>query len=204
MAFEAVIFDIGGVLEVNPATGWERRWAERLGLSVSALEQELESTWHEGRFGGITLSELERRTAAALGLDDAQLRSFMADQWREYVGTLNEEVARFFASLRPAYRTGILSNSFVGAREREQEAYGFEGMCDAVVYSHEEGVEKPDPKAYAIVCERLGVAPAQALFLDDVPANVEGARRSGLTAILFVDARQAIAEVSRCLDGIVP
>jgi HAD superfamily hydrolase (TIGR01509 family) len=72
------------------------------------------------------------------------------------------------------------------------------------VYSHEEGVEKPDPKAYAIVCERLGVAPAQALFLDDVPANVEGARRSGLTAILFVDARQAIAEVSRCLDGIVP
>jgi epoxide hydrolase-like predicted phosphatase len=199
MAYEAVIFDIGGVLETNPSTGWERRWAQRLGLAPSELEQRLDSACRGGQLGTRDLTEVERRAAAALKLDDAQLSRLMADLWAEYVGTLNDEVARFFASLRPRYRTGILSNSFVGARERERDAYAFEDMCDAVVYSHEEGVEKPDPRAYAIVCQRLGVAPSRALFLDDVAANVEGARRVGMTAIQFLDTRQAITEVSRRL-----
>ncbi|HEY1519004.1 MAG TPA: hypothetical protein VGF91_21415 [Solirubrobacteraceae bacterium] len=71
----------------------------------------------------------------------------MDDIWAEYLGTLNQHIADYFASLRPAYRTSILSNSLVGAREREQAAYGFEDMCDVVVYSHEIGLSKPDPRA---------------------------------------------------------
>ncbi len=54
-------------------------------------------------------------------------------------------MASYFAALRPRYRTAILSDSFVGARKREQRAYGFADMCDKVAYSHEEGVGKPDP-----------------------------------------------------------
>ena len=44
----------------------------------------------------------------------------MADLWREYLGTANTELIEYARRLRPRYRTGILSNSFVGAREREQ------------------------------------------------------------------------------------
>lgn len=62
-------------------------------------------------------------------------------------------------SLRPRCKTGILSNSLVGARKREQEAYRFSDMCDVIVYSHEEGYLKPDPQIYRTVCDRLGVAP---------------------------------------------
>ena len=56
-------------------------------------------------------------------------------------------------------------------------------MCDALVYSHEVGCMKPDPAIYHIVCERLGVAPRDALLLDDVQANVDGARAAGMQAI---------------------
>jgi epoxide hydrolase-like predicted phosphatase len=117
------------------------------------------------------------------------------DAWAEYLGSLNRPLAEYFRSLRPRFKTGILSNSFVGAREREQDAYGFQDMCDTIVYSHEVGYRKPDPAAYGIVCERLGVAPGEVFFLDDVQANVDGARAVGMRAITFLNTRQAISNL---------
>jgi epoxide hydrolase-like predicted phosphatase len=194
-----VIFDIGGVLELNPRTGWEARWAARLGLSVTEFVERVQPILRRGDTGLLTLPEIERQTAAALALDPPQLRALMDEWWTEYVGTLNEPVARYFAGLRPRYRTGILSNSFVGAREREQARYGFEGMCDVIVYSHEEGLKKPEPRLYEIACERLGVLPADAIFLDDTQTCVEGARRVGITPIRFDSNDQAIAAVQAAL-----
>jgi putative hydrolase of the HAD superfamily len=101
----------------------------------------------------------------------------------------------YFASLRPRYRTGILSNSFVGAREREQERYGFEDMCDMVVYSHEVGWRKPDPRIYHAVCERLNTRPENGVLLDDVRENVDAARALGMHAVTFTDTAQAIADL---------
>jgi epoxide hydrolase-like predicted phosphatase len=197
VGIRAVIFDIGGVLEVNPPTGWQERWAARLGRTEADLGAALEPAWQGGNTGEVSLPEIEQRTAAALGLGQADLAEFMAEVWAEYVGTLNVPLASYFAALRPRYRTGILSNSFVGAREREQAAHGFEDLCDVVVYSHEEGMEKPDPRIYRLAAQRLGVPPGEAIFLDDREACVTGAREVGMTAVLFGRTEQAIAE----LDG---
>ncbi|HXW33048.1 MAG TPA: hypothetical protein VEJ87_00595, partial [Acidimicrobiales bacterium] len=145
MSIEAVVFDIGGVLEMTPATGWQKRWAVALGITLVELNDRLDEMWLDGSLGRMSLEELEHCTAQALGLDEAKLRAFMADLWSEYLGSLNEELATYFISLRRQFRTGILSNSFVGAREREKDRYGFKDICDVVVYSHEEGTAKPDP-----------------------------------------------------------
>lgn len=195
MPIEAVIFDIGGVLEVNPRTGWPERWAARLNMDLAAFERQLDAIWDPGSVGSTALEEIERQTAGALDLDPITLADLMQEAWAEYVGTLNQELTDYFASLRSRYRTGILSNSFVGAREREQEAYGFEDMCDAIVYSHEVGYLKPDPRIYHVVCDRLRVAPGEALLVDDVQANVDGARAVGMTAVTFVTNEQAISEI---------
>jgi putative hydrolase of the HAD superfamily len=199
MTVRAVIFDIGGVLELTPATGWLESWQQRLGAAWQEGAPLLEATWRAGRTGGVSLQQVEDKTAEALGLDEPQLQAFMADLWTEYLGSLNRELADYFASLRPAYKTAILSNSFVGAREREQEAYGLEQLCDVVVYSHEEGMEKPDPAFYGRVLERLGVQPDGAGFLDDSEACVAGARCVGINGVLFVDNDQAIAELNSYL-----
>lgn len=200
VAIRAVIFDIGGVLEVTPATGWEQAWATRLGLSWREVSSRLDETWKAGTVGDIDLAAVERQTTAALGLTDAEMREFMDDLWAEYLGSLNRELVDYFASLRPRYKTGILSNSFVGARERECAAYGFDQICDTVVYSHEEGIKKPDPRFYRIVTERLGVQPHEAVFLDDAPACVQGALDVGMKAVTYVNNRQAIADLEARLD----
>lgn len=195
MGVRAVLFDIGGVLETTPSTGWADRWSERLGIGADQLFRRLEATWEAGDIGAVTLEQVEVEIAEALELDDEGVRAFMEDQWEEYLGTLNEPLAEFFAGLRPRYRTGILSNSFVGAREREQGAYDFASMCDLLVYSHEEGMKKPEAALYLLACERLGVAPSEVVFLDDRPENVEGAEAVGMRAVQFRRTEQAIADI---------
>lgn len=199
MTLRAVLFDIGGVLEMTPRTDWRDGWAARLGVTPGAFEEQVGAIWEPGSVGAASLEALERLTADAFGLGDADVSALMDDAWAEYVGTLNQELARYFASLRPRVRTGILSNSFVGAREREQELYGFEDMCDVIVYSHEVGWMKPDPRIYHAACDRLGCAAEDVVLLDDLPANIDGARAVGMHAVLFTDTAQAIADLEGLL-----
>ncbi|WP_050796050.1 HAD family hydrolase [Parafrankia sp. EUN1f] len=144
-------------------------------------------------------TEVVDAARARLGVSEDQLTSFWTLMWEEYLGKLNVELFEWFRGLRPRFRTGILSNSFVGAREREQERYGFADVTDVIVYSHEVGFAKPDPRVYALTCERLGVDPGGVVFLDDAPAAVEGARAAGWQAVLFGTTAQAIADVDACL-----
>lgn len=123
----------------------------------------------------------------------------MADLWREYLGTANTELIEYVRRLRPRYRTGIVSNSFVGAREMEQAAYGFEDLVDEIVYSHEAGINKPDPRIYALICQRLNVVPGKTVFVDDVGLCVAGAREAGVHAVRYQNNAQAIAEIETLL-----
>ncbi len=200
MPIDAVVFDIGGVLELTPPTGWEQRWADELRLSLEEFERRLAPLWRPGELGHSSLAEIEQKTALEFGLDPEQLARLTDDIWTEYLGTLNAELAGYFAALRPRFRTGILSNSLVGAREREQTAYGFGDLCDAIVYSHEEGLAKPDPGFYRLACARLDTAPEQVAFLDDKESCVDGAQAAGLHAVRFLNNRQSIAALDALLD----
>ena len=62
---------------------------------------------------------------------------------------------------------------------------------DDIVLSGEHGIGKPQAEIYHLVCERSGIAPSDAVFLDDSPANVAGAHAVGMGAHLFTDAAQA-------------
>jgi epoxide hydrolase-like predicted phosphatase len=199
MTIRAVVFDIGGVLEITPDRGWAADWEARIGLSADQLGQRMGDVWRDGGIGAITEADVHQAARDRLGLDDRQLAAFMADLWRDYLGTANTELIEYVGRLRPRYRTGILSNSFVGAREREQAAYGLEDLVDDIVYSHECGLSKPDPRSYALACERLAVAPAETIFVDDLGPNVDGARQAGLHAVHFRDNAQAMAEIEALL-----
>ncbi|GAA2490386.1 hypothetical protein Ahu01nite_020870 [Winogradskya humida] len=196
MTKRALILDIGGVLEITPATGWGERWEHRLGLPAGDLNTRFAGLWHAGSIGTVTEAEVSRRIGDELGIDPGP---FMADLWEQYLGTGNEELITYVRGLQGRCRLGILSNSFVGAREREDAAYGFSSLVDEILYSHEIGVEKPDPAAFTAACERLATAPADCLFVDDHAPNIEAARASGLQAVLFEDNELTIARIEEFL-----
>ena len=199
MTIQAVVFDIGGVLEINRDLGVTGMWESRLGLGPGELNERMADVWRGGSIGTISEDDVRQAVRERLGLDGGPLAEFMSDIWREYLGTANTELIGYVRQLRPRCRTGILSNSFVGAREREQAAYGFEDLVDVIIYSHECGMSKPDPGIYALTCERLQVEPAQTVFLDDSEPCVEGARQAGIHAVLFQDNSQAIGDIESLL-----
>src|SRR3984957_10784153 len=199
MTIQAVVFDIGGILEITPDLGWGPAWESRLGLAAGELNQRMNDAWRGGEIGTVSEAEVHQAARERLGLDEGQLAEFMADLWRDYLGTANTELIEYARRLRPRYRTGILSNSFVGAREREQKAYGFEDLVDELVYSHECALSKPDPRSYALVCARLDVEPARVVFVDDNEENVEGARLAGLHAVLHTDNAKSISGIEELL-----
>jgi putative hydrolase of the HAD superfamily len=206
MAIRAVVFDIGGVLEItqdlSPTRSQDsitRSWETRLGLPTGEIDVRMRDAWVGGSIGTVTLDEVHQALRDQVGLDEEQVAAFMADLWREYLGTANTELIDYARGLRPRYRTGILSNSFVGAREQEQQAYGFEDLVDEMIYSHECGMSKPDPRIYALTCERLGIPAGETVFVDDHVPNVTAATEAGLHAIRFTDNATVIAAIERLL-----
>ena len=203
MNARCLILDIGGVLELTPPTGWLPRWDERLGLPPGTADRRLTDVWEAGEIGTIAENEVREQVAARLGLGPVDTESFMADLWDEYLGTPNTGLIDYVAGLRPHCRLGILSNSFVGARELESTAYGFDRLVDEIVYSHETGVRKPDPRAFAITCTRLQVRPGDCLFVDDFAPNIEAARAAGMQAHLFEGNAATVARIAEHLDPTV-
>jgi epoxide hydrolase-like predicted phosphatase len=196
-----VVFDVGGVLErVDDATWpekWLSRWERRMnlpsGYAVAASREDDRSG--DSARGAMSEAEMRCTYAQALGLDEGQARQMMAEMWDSYCGELDLRMRDFVASLRPAYRTAILSNSADGARREEQRRFGFEQLVDLIVYSHEVGVAKPDPRIYRLTEERLAVSPGDIVFLDDLEDNVEAARACGWRAVKHRSTPESIEKI---------
>ncbi|WP_439381917.1 HAD family hydrolase [Amycolatopsis lexingtonensis] len=194
-----MVFDVGGVLEITPEMDVGRRWEARLGLPAGEIGRRLADVWAGGAVGTVTERMVHQAIRDRLGFTGAQVEAMMAEMWVRYLGVGNNELIEYVRQLRPRYRTGILSNSFVGAREREQEKYRFEDLVDEIVYSHEVGMSKPDPRIYELTCTRLGVGPEEMVFLDDVEPNIASAREAGIHAVHYQDNAQAITEIEAAL-----
>src|ERR1700733_6205542 len=199
MVVQAVAFDIGGVLYRKAPVGQiTSRWARRLEISEAQFESALAHLDPGGVIatGGITEAEIKHRYATALGLSKPQGDEFMAEIWDWYCGELDDDLARYASSLRPWCRTGLLSNSADGARREEHVRYGFEGLFDVIVYSHEVGLAKPDPRVYALLCDRLNVTPDELEFLDDGPGNVDAACQLGIHGALPRSTSESIEAIN--------
>lgn len=201
MTATCVILDIGGVLEITPETGWVQRWEERLELPPGTVHERMRDVWEAGSVGTLAEREVHEQVGARLRLDAPQVEAFMTDLWTEYLGTPNDELITYVRQLRGICRLGILSNSFVGARERETALYHFDDLVARIVYSHEIGVEKPDPRAFDVACAGLDVQPESCLFIDDVAVNVEAAQAAGMQGHLYEDNARTITHIAAHLDA---
>src|SRR3712207_209989 len=114
----AVILDIGGVLEYTPPTGHSAAWEAELGLAPGELDRRMGDVFRGGSLGTVSLDQVHAALVERLGLSASDLERFMAGVWKEYLGTLNDELTAWFAGLRPRFRTGIVSNSFRSEERR--------------------------------------------------------------------------------------
>ncbi len=67
MAIRAIVFDIGGVLEVTPPTNWEAAWEARLNLQPGAINAQLRDVWRAGSIGTISEADVEQQVGGVPG-----------------------------------------------------------------------------------------------------------------------------------------
>jgi FMN phosphatase YigB (HAD superfamily) len=199
MTIKAVVFDIGSVLEVIDDSVFPAPFERRHGLAAGSTLDIPEFAGDPG-LGELTEADVRAHFQRHLDLTDDQADDLMRDYWTWYRGTLDRPLFDWFAAQHGPLRTGILSNSGPGAREAER-CWGFEHVTDDIVYSHEVGMAKPDPAIYALTAGRLGVAPAEIAFLDDVRENVDAALAAGWHAVLHVDTARSISQLESLIEG---
>ena len=118
----------------------------------------------------------------------ARIVDFENRMWvREDAATL--ELAREIRSL--GMRTAILSNMPADLLGELRGAFAWLDEFETQIWSCEHGVIKPDAAIYRRCLDALGCEPQRALFFDDRPRNVEGARAVGMDAHVFESAEQA-------------
>jgi putative hydrolase of the HAD superfamily len=196
-ARRALIVDFGGVLTTSiwPAFA---AFCEAEGLEPEAVRAlfrdrpEAVALLRRLETGEVEPDEFEPEFGALLG-----------------VGETGGLIERLFAGLEPdeemidavraaraaGVRTGLISNSWgPGIYDRAPT-----GLFDAIVISGDVGLHKPQPEIYLLACERLGVEPAEAVFVDDLRENCAGAEAVGMAAVLHRDTAQTIARLEDLL-----
>ena len=125
-----------------------------------------------------------------VGLDDdlfppVAKRLYARHAERNLWSNVRERTAETLEELRRrGYRLGVISNAD-GRVEALLESVGLLSHFDFVIDSALVGVEKPDPRIFRMGCERLGVAPEEAVYVGDIyEIDVVGARGAGMEAVL--------------------
>jgi putative hydrolase of the HAD superfamily len=182
------IFDVGGVVSLN--TDISPRIAERLGLAGTKIHELARGEFDQLVRGQITVQQFWARVSALTG------RTIEEDLWTTFFRPVpNAPVVALVNELRRGHRV-VAGTNTITPHYRIHEEGGDYAIFDAVYASHRMHLAKPDPDFYLHILEREGCRPRQAVFVDDMEANVEAARSVGIHAFLFTDA----GELRRQLD----
>ena len=210
----AIVSDFGGVL-TTPLSGSFQSFADGSGIDLETMGQAL-TALHE-RDGIHPLHELEcgrmtetafvenlRASLSELLGRDVELASLAETLWEGLFP--NDTMIAFMASLREeGYRMALLTNNVREWELRWRALAPIDDIFELVVDSAFVGVRKPDPEIYELTVTGLGVPAAACLFVDDIEVNCDAARAAGMSAVVFRDTEQAIAEIRAILstDGLV-
>ena len=196
-----VIFDIGMVLVYFR---WRELYAQ-LGFDREKFERIAKATvqnpwWNEFDKGLMTTEEVIERFAESAPEYKKEITEIY--EHMDEIVTLYDYAVPWIRELKEkGYRIYILSNWSKPAYEANLETnLCFLKEVDGAVMSFMEGVIKPDPQIYELICNRYEIDPKEAVFLDDNADNIEGARAFGLNAIHFQTYEQARAELNNILE----
>jgi putative hydrolase of the HAD superfamily len=186
MQVRGVIFDFGGVLCHHPTKDQIAKAAALCGVNS---EEFVRALWKNrlAYDAGQDPIDYWRTCASLMGRTfDPDLIATMIEHEIRFWSVLDDRMLAWVDRLRSAgFRTAILSNlpRPLGTRLRERD--GFLDHFDHVTFSFELGCVKPQPAIYEDAVRGIGVAPKDALFIDDRPENIEGAVQAGLLAELY-------------------
>ena len=191
-----LFWDVGGVLLTNAWDHEERaRATEKFQLQKAEFEarhKEAVPAFEEGR---ISLDQYLDRTVFY------QPRKFGKEEFTNYMYSLSKpkpEVLELARNLAGKCLMGTINNESREMNDYRIKQFGLSQIFDLFVSSCYVGLRKPDDKIYRLALDLIQKSPDECCFIDDRPANIEGAAKVGMRTVLMHDA----AQLKRDLQGL--
>lgn len=192
----AVVFDVGNVLyDWDPRFLYERLIEDDRALDAF-LRDVVTKEWHFQHDAGRPFAE----TSAELSAEHPEFAEHIGlwgPRFHEQIPHMLPGMAALIEELDaagvPLYAITNFSGEF-WPPFRDREAAIFDRFRDIVV-SGDEKLTKPDAAIYTLALQRFGLAPEEAVFVDDRTDNVAGAEAVGMKALLFTDAATLRAQL---------
>lgn len=198
MTIRAVFFDFGGVLMRTEFQTPRQHLAERFKMDYDDIDKLVFGSESAKR---ATLGEINEdvhwmEMLKRVKLPASEMKSFRD----EFFGgdVIDRTLLKYIRSLKNKVHVGLISNAWSGMREfmvKEKLTDFF----DSITISAEVKLAKPDSKIFELALQQAKVDAKEAVFVDDVKANIEASEKIGMKGILFKDSQETIEQLNKYL-----
>lgn len=196
-----MIFDVGGVVVGSPLAAIAEYEREQ-GIPAGSINRVVAATGPAG-----TWARLERGEVSLEEFFPLFERECEAAGWRISARELMSRLAEasvprpaMLEAIRRIRDHGMLTAALTNNWTSEGEgAAALSCHFDVFIESSVVHLRKPDPRIFHLACERLGIEPADAVFLDDIGSNLKAARALGMGTIKVAEPDAALAELEGLL-----
>ena len=195
-----IVFDIGNVLA---GFAWEDFYRS-FGYSEEIFEKLADATvrspfWNEMDRGKLSDEEL----LEGFIKNDSSIEK----EIREVFENVEEIIQRFDYAIpwirelkKKGYHIYVISNFSRKAHVECIKALDFLEEIDGEILSYQVKLIKPSPEIYQLLCSKYNLKAEECVFIDDLPKNVEAARKEGMKGLIFESLDQAQRELEEILS----
>lgn len=195
MAIKNIIFDLGGVILNIDLRKTQDAFTL---LGVKEIEKifrmgHIDSFFKLYEKGALNDDQFIEEVQKEIGLPVSPEQ--IVEAWNALLLDFPAERVQLLKDLKSKYRLFLLSNTSALHHARFQEVFkqefggSLDDLFEKAYYSHVINLHKPDTAAYQLIVDENGLDAGETLFIDDSPANVEGAERAGLKGIYLAPGK---------------
>lgn len=208
--FKAVLWDFGGVITTSPFETFTRFESEH-GLppdfirGINATNPET-NAWAQLESSEISVDRFDELFAEEARDKGHDVRGKQVLELLS--GDIRPEMVTALKRIKDNYAVGCITNNVntgegPGMARSENKANAISeimSLFEIVIESSKVGIRKPNPAIYELACEKMGIKPEEAVYLDDLGINLKPARALGMTTIKVLNADQALEELEQHLS----
>lgn len=187
MAVKALVFDCFGVL-VHGSLGYLYT------ITPPHKHKELHDLNRSSDYGYISLDEYVQGIAELTDRTPEEIHEIIRAQHIR-----DERMIDYVREHKQTHKTALLSNVATSVMDELFTRSEQHELFDVVVLSSTVGMTKPSREIYEYTLRQLDVQPHEAVMIDDLAQNVEGARATGMYGVQFATPEQLTSELSRML-----